>query len=107
VWEGGKDADGYGVKSVTINKIEYLVKVHRLVYFLNYSQILKEEEQISHLCGNKSCCHLPHLSLETATENNSRQACFRDSNCFDHTGYPECNINAHDLVIHLKYFSMA
>lgn len=91
VWTGAKDKDGYGVKSVSVNGIEYKIRVHRAVYFLNTEcRPIPIELHISHLCGNKLCCHVPHLNLESCGTNNHRQACMREGICFGHDGCPDC-----------------
>lgn len=52
-------------------------------------------QQVSHLCHNKSCCNYEHLHIETSKINMSRQKCYHSFTC-------ECGITTvickHDPV---------
>lgn len=65
--------------------------VHRLVVMISLKvKILPDDFEVSHLCHNKSCCNLEHLSLEPHYVNGKRMQCKTQSKCQGHDEYPNC-----------------
>jgi len=93
-WGGEISSWGYGVFRFTFAKKRYKVKVHRFLYFLssfkssNFDPIM----QVSHICHNKLCVNLSHLSLEDAGVNNQRKICFNSipQGCIGHGNAKDC-----------------
>ena len=55
----------------------------------------EEEIEASHLCHNKHCVLVDHISGEPHRINNSRKACVNEGFCMGHGRYPPC-------MVHLK-----
>lgn len=90
-WTGETTSDGYGVIRLSVaTNVRKRVKVHRLIYFIAHSQPLPPHLHVSHLCHNKICCNLKHLSLEPAGINNQRNTCRTDKHCFGHNTFKNC-----------------
>ena len=62
---------------------------------------LPPSQQASHLCNNKLCVNVEHLSLETNSINNARKTCFSLFRCSGHFSdagdrLPDCKIDLWD-----------
>jgi len=68
VWQGGKDAQGYGALTVKIADRKRRVKTHRLMY-AHAKGGIPEGRVLDHLCRNPSCCNPDHLEAVTQREN--------------------------------------
>ena len=98
VWGGavsGRRGVCYGVMRVRFpgsvrSRVEY---VHRLAYMLeNRNFNLDRAWHISHICHNRLCCNIDHLSYEPHFINNNRQACRMTipKRCLGHQQYRNC-----------------
>lgn len=92
LWLGQTDRYGYGFKRLTLNGSRMQLKVHRLAYFLESAHILNPKMHVSHLCHNKTCVRLSHLSYEPQAVNNARKSCSLTKECSGHYGYEDCII---------------
>ena len=91
IWKGRLiTEDGYGYIYPRFREKRRKLKVHRLVYFLKCNMHLCRTKHISHLCHNKLCLNIEHLSYESATINNSRQLCRENGQCTGHGGHKHC-----------------
>ena len=65
--------------------------VHRLVVMVNLRvSMLPKDKEVSHICHNKSCCNLDHLSFESHKVNAKRMTCKSKGNCDGHGEHPNC-----------------
>ena len=93
-FQGRPNKGGYGVICVTLppenEKKTYLV--HRLYYCLckNIEIVDLGDNHCSHLCNNKLCAKIEHLSIEAGYVNNSRKNCFFRRQCSGHPGHANC-----------------
>ena len=56
-----------------------LVANHRLIYFCYHKESFTDRKTvISHLCHNKSCININHLSLEPQAINIERKECYKN-----------------------------
>ena len=91
VWIGSRNRDGYGIIRITFRGKRITLTVHRLRYFMKCDlQTLNPRMHVSHLCHNKLCIKMSHLSYETQNINNKRDNCVRTGICSGHRGYPDC-----------------
>ena len=90
-WTGNIDKYGYGYIRFTVDGRRLKVRAHRLQFFLADPIIpLHPAMHVSHLCHEKLCVNLAHLSYEPAGLNNSRQGCYLDQGCKHHHGFKDC-----------------
>jgi len=72
LWVGEHDRYGYGVLRATVagKRIHFLA--HRLAFFLHFlgTMILTDTMNVSHICHNKKCIKVEHLSYEPQSVNN-------------------------------------
>lgn len=93
-WTGQQTRKGYGQFEFRLRGKKFKVSIHRLIYYLKNNCInLPTNLHVSHLCHNKLCIKIEHLSLEPARVNNSRQVCKNDGNCTGHYGFANCILN--------------
>ncbi|MES9880371.1 MAG: hypothetical protein ABW185_05755 [Sedimenticola sp.] len=91
IWTADVTIDGYGFYRTVYNGRRHKIYVHRLAYFLhNPNKILSKHMHVSHVCHNKLCILVSHLSYEPQRINNNRQICKSDECCTGHFGYPRC-----------------
>lgn len=64
VWQGYKDASGYGQFRVG----DRVVWVHRFAYAL-FKRRLRDGDEVDHMCHNPSCCNPEHLRRCDVTSN--------------------------------------
>ena len=99
-YKGVRRRDGYGYVTIRVPGDEGIVKktsttCHRAALLL---KMLKEEQvttlqinkklECSHLCHNKCCINVEHLTLESKRINSSRKVCARRRTCQGHD--PPC-----------------
>lgn len=91
VWTGPTDKYGYGIHRVIVGGKRLKLLVHRLAYFIEKSPIeLSPCIHVSHLCHNKLCINLDHLSYESNSVNNARKVCQANGECTGHRGFRRC-----------------
>ena len=57
------------------NSLKLFIKEHQLIYFLFFNESPYLNKGISHLCNNKRCINISHLSLEPHSINTQRRSC--------------------------------
>eukprot|EP00058_Branchiostoma_floridae_P010012 XP_002595500.1 hypothetical protein BRAFLDRAFT_69099 [Branchiostoma floridae] len=93
IWKGARTRKGYGKMKVTSGGREETLSPHRLLYFLDSGlNNLDPTMQVSHLCHEKRCVNLAHLSLEQNVVNQQRKNCFAEKHCMGHPQHPDCII---------------
>lgn len=91
IWYGSKNADGYAIIRVMFREKRQTFTVHRLQYFLaNNCTFLDSSYHVSHLCHNKLCINIDHLSLEPAHINVERNTCKNSRACKGHNAFKNC-----------------
>ena len=91
IWTGDIFEDGYPCVRVSFRGKRLRVRVHRLVYYLaNPNVFLDSKIHTIHLCHNKLCINIEHLSYEPSVVNCQRNTCVSENNCFGHAGYKNC-----------------
>ncbi len=83
LWQGCRDRDGYGARSVNGKR----VFVHRWVYEQVHGPI-PPGMTVDHLCRNPACYNLDHLEAVSRADNN-RRATWRHSCKYGHLMTPE------------------
>lgn len=69
-YTAGKDADGYGVFSVTIGNKYYSCRAHRISWILHNQQDWPDNKPVArHTCNNPSCVNPDHIIPGTQKEN--------------------------------------
>ena len=99
-YNGGKRKDGYRYITIRIPDSDGKVKktsttCHRAAFLLKMFKEGKvatlqvdKEVECSHLCHNKICINVDHLTLESKRVNSSRKVCARRRTCHGHD--PPC-----------------
>ena len=90
IWTGLCTSDGYGLLRIQFRGKRIKVKVHRMVFFLSNSHGLTPRMHVSHICHNRLCLSLNHLSYEPQRVNNSRLRCKNESECCGHYAFARC-----------------
>ena len=72
VWQANGNSGGYPQQRVTTQGLSFTVSAHRLAYWLSGN---KPAHQVSHLCHNKKCILLSHLTDELGGINTQRNCC--------------------------------
>ena len=91
-WMGCIRANGYGwVKAEKLTGERQSMNAHRFVYMV-YAPCpdIPPYHDISHLCHNKSCVNLAHLSCEMHGINVQRTNCSQMKKCTGHGNHPPC-----------------
>ena len=84
IWNG-QQLKGYAIFEFRFRKHKIKLRVHRLqMYIHNGCRAIDTVQHVSHLCHNKLCVRIEHLSLETARINNNRQICKNNGECIGH-----------------------
>lgn len=90
IWKGDI-ADNYPSIRVMFRERRIRIRVHRLMFYLFNNAIpLDSKIHVSHLCHNKLCVNIEHLSYEQSVINAQRNSCFSAKKCFGHAGYKNC-----------------
>ena len=93
IWPGYLDKYGYPAVHVTLRGKKMRLGVPRLIYFLSKDcKPLTLAHHISHLCHNKICLNIEHLSFEPGHVNIRRNTCKSNNKCFGHDNYADCII---------------
>ena len=93
LWAGPTSRDGYGYLQIVLRGKSRKLAAHRLSFFIGHDFArLDPHLHVSHLCHNKLCVNLSHLSLEPASINLSRTTCVRRNACNGHKGYRNCRL---------------
>lgn len=91
IWQGRSDIYGYGEVRIMFRGTRVCLKAHRAIFaFANKDFILDDSQDVSHLCHNRCCVKLEHLSYEPHSINNQRLVCKNESECCGHHGYSHC-----------------
>lgn len=91
IWTGQRRNKGYGLCEIRFRARKIKLTVHRLVYYIyNGCVFIPSHLHVSHICHNKLCVRLEHLSLEPPNINNKRQVCKNEGLCTGHHGYANC-----------------
>ena len=78
------------------------ISAHRAAILVDRNSKLPRVLQASHLCNNKRCIQVHHLSLESNIINNQRKTCFSNNMCSGHGGYPACIIQGTSFLMKIK-----
>ena len=90
LWSGTQ-RNGYGILEFRFRGKKIKIPVHRLAYYLhNNCHQLSPDIHVSHLCHDKLCCNVEHLSYEPQRINNKRQTCKSNGECSGHHGFQNC-----------------
>ncbi|KAI8494528.1 hypothetical protein Bbelb_277540 [Branchiostoma belcheri] len=78
LWTGYVERDGYGTTKVKshFDGRRFTLTVHRM--------------HVSHICHQKLCLNVSHLSYEPPAVNLQRTSCVREGRCTGHGTYKEC-----------------
>ena len=99
LWDGARDRYGYGIHYVVSDGKRIQLGVHRLAFFLvDPNRELNPILHVSHLCHNKLCINVKHLSYESSSVNNARQTCRMNGECTGHRGFKRCRLDAVNIV---------
>ena len=92
VWTGATSSRGYGMMRVRWTDGQSRVMgVHQLgMMCALQSTQFPYGYNVSHLCHNKLCITVGHLSLEPNWANSQRASCLREGTCFGHAGFKRC-----------------
>ncbi len=98
LYTGRHDRYGYGVIDIKFpSSSRYRpMNVHRLRYMIHVklTKLSPSQYHVSHLCNNKLCVNISHLSFEPPHINSSRQNCFSENRCLKcHHPHQDCLIN--------------
>ena len=81
----GIEKDEYSKVRIYLRGQSYSVNRAKVCYYVdNDFQSLPSNMQLSHLCHVKSCVHPDHITMESASTNNSRKKCFEAKMCLGH-----------------------
>lgn len=70
VWNGGRDAQGYGVFSRTrVGEPRVAMRAHRMAYILTNGEPSPDAPLVRHRCDNPPCVRPDHLEPGTAGDN--------------------------------------
>lgn len=90
-WTGSVNKDGYGLYRPCFRGKQIKLTVHRFKFYIHNINIFTSDMHVSHLCHNKLCIRLNHLSLEPQSVNNSRKTCALEGQCEGHgSSFPRC-----------------
>ena len=92
LWQGRLDACGYGEIRLMFRGRRISLKAHRAVFAMSQPDVylMSPNDDVSHLCFNKNCVKVNHLSLEPHSVNNKRLPCKNDGQCYGHYGFSDC-----------------
>ena len=91
LWVGSRDRYGYGIFRMTFRDRRLGLPAHRVAYFIYRDfRRLHRAYHVSHLCHNKLCVNVSHMSLETQKVNKNREGCLLQGSCNGHRGYNRC-----------------
>ena len=81
----------YPVMKWTCGTLVCSPKVHQVSYFLEKKGVPDPGiTDVSHLCHNRLCVNIAHLSLEPRCVNEHRRHCKSIRYCTNHDGYARC-----------------
>ena len=90
LWGKSTASNGYPQLKVTVQSWGSKPQsVHRLVYYMAGNTSTPGHE-ISHLCHNKLCVEVSHLSSEPPAVNSQRNNCRGENICSGHGAYADC-----------------
>ena len=86
------------VTNATVQRVA--VMVHRGTFNL------PKDLDASHLCHNKTCTVVEHISIEPRHINSQRRRCVQEGQCLGHGHFPECLLHLH-LSSEQKYICLS
>ena len=90
IWKG-QQLTSYRIFEFRFRKHKIKLCVHRVkMYIHNGCRAIDTVQYVSHLCHNKLCVWIGHLSLETSQINNNRYICKHKGECTGHYGFARC-----------------
>lgn len=100
IWQGatkGSIPGNYGVMNITfLDGKRSVMHTHRIRMSIEKRTIIDKQYDVSHLCHNRQCVNIEHLSEEPHYVNNNRQHCKALGECTEHHPYPKCML---DLIM--------
>ena len=92
LWQGRLDKIGYGQIRLMFRGKRLNLKAHRVVFTISQPDIFLQSANydVSHICFNRNCVKIHHLSLEPHKVNNKRLICKNDGVCYGHYGFSDC-----------------
>lgn len=97
VWQGatkGSLPGNYGVINITLqNGKRTVMNVHRVAKCIEERKLIDKQFDVSHLCHNKVCINVEHLSIEPHCVNNNRQNCRSKGFCSEHKPFSNCMLH--------------
>lgn len=64
--------------------------LHTVIFFIFTGKVTSPGQDISHLCGNRHCVEIQHLSLESHALNVKRTDCHFKGHCLGHENAEDC-----------------
>lgn len=87
----GVEKDQYSRVRIYLRGKSYMVNRAKACIFAdNDFAPLPQDLQVSHLCHVKNCVLKEHLTMESASLNNSRKKCVESQVCLGHSEAPNC-----------------
>lgn len=83
-WAGGTSGNGYPYMKIDVdgNGVKQVIGVHRVVMMCHLSKTeFSDGLQVSHMCHNRRCVNINHLSLEPDFVNAGRNRCRTAGTC--------------------------
>ena len=83
-WAGGTSGNGYPYMKIDVdgNGVKQVIGVHRVVVMCHQSKTeFSDGLQVSHMCHNRRCVNINHLSLEPDFVNAGRNRCRTAGTC--------------------------
>lgn len=109
LWRGATDRNGYGILRMTINRKRISFSVHRLAFYVFHKdeRHLRPKFHVYHICHQKLCINIEHLSYEEAKVSSQRNRCRINNECSGHRGNKACiSVQGIDHVRVLLKFSV-
>lgn len=97
IWQRALKPSGYGIirYSSPVTNRWHTVNAHRLSYIVFKENFIEDHLHVSHLCHNKKCILVTHLSAEPPSVNADRCRCLNRHVCTGHGTYQDCLLQYH------------
>ena len=92
IWQCLIDSCGYSEISKQFHGKHVCLKAHRVAFAVAYPLNFLQStfNDVSHLCHNRLCVNVKHLSLEPHGINNNTFVCINEDECYGHHGFQDC-----------------